>query len=359
MAKIELRQVTKRFKDEAVIENLNLTIRDGTFTVLVGPSGCGKSTMLRMIAGLEKASSGEIWIGDKYVNDVPPGHRDVAMVFQNYALYPTMTVRGNIEFGLKNRKVPAKEREKLIRDICEIVGLAPYLDKQPQHLSGGQRQRVALARAMVKQPQVFILDEPLSNLDAKLRSQMRTELIQLHDRLGTTFVYVTHDQVEAMSMGDEIVVMNKGVIQQADSPLLVYHDPDSLFTAQFIGTPGMNILPAASLPQLAKKLPATGAALAGFRPEHALLHQPSAAGLQLKGEILTRESLGSENIYQLRMSGSQETFFVKSFLTPLSALSSAEVTVPWEKLYYFDANGMRLRLAPPAPPALQLALEGV
>src|SRR5699024_7406842 len=210
MAEIILKNISKKFKEEEVVKNLNVTIRDGSFTVLVGPSGCGKSTTLRMIAGLEQQSSGDIWIGDECVNDLPPGKRNIAMVFQNYALYPTMTVKGNIEFGLKNKKVPKKEREKLIREISEIVGLTDYLDKKPNKLSGGQRQRVALARAMVKKPKVFILDEPLSNLDAKLRSQMRSELIQLHKKLGTTFVYVTHDQVEAMSMGDEIAILNKG-----------------------------------------------------------------------------------------------------------------------------------------------------
>ncbi|MEF3305382.1 ABC transporter ATP-binding protein [Paenibacillus sp. GYB003] len=345
MAKIELINVGKRYKDETVISGLNLTIKDGSFTVLVGPSGCGKSTTLRMIAGLEKQSEGQIWIGDKCVNETQPGLRDVAMVFQNYALYPTMTVRENIEFGLKNRKVPKPERETVIREICEIVGLTPYLDKKPQHLSGGQRQRVALARAMVKKPKVFILDEPLSNLDAKLRNQMRTELIQLHRRLGTTFVYVTHDQVEAMSMGDEIVVMNKGVIQQADSPMKLYNDPDNLFTAQFIGTPAMNMLDYGAVKGL-KAETAVKIGYVGFRAEHGLIGaKDRTIGLAIEGEIVTRESLGAEHIYQIRSAAG--IFFVKTFLAPMETEDRIQVTVPYERLYYFDLDGNRIRLETP------------
>ncbi|MFE5317925.1 ABC transporter ATP-binding protein [Paenibacillus sp. NPDC056579] len=341
MAKIVLRNISKMYKDETIISNLNLTIKDGSFTVLVGPSGCGKSTTLRMIAGLEKESGGEIWIGDKCVNNTQPGYRDVAMVFQNYALYPTMSVRENIEFGLKNRKVPKPERETLIRDICEIVGLTPHLDKKPQNLSGGQRQRVALARAMVKKPKVFILDEPLSNLDAKLRNQMRTELIQLHRRLGSTFVYVTHDQVEAMSMGDEIVVMNKGVIQQADSPMKLYNDPDNVFTAQFIGTPAMNIFNYSAVPGLKVESEAN-IGFVGFRAEHVLMNpKDHSEGLTVEGEIITRESLGAENIYQIHSAAG--VFFVKTFLAPLVYEDHVKVVIPDHCLYYFDLDGKRIR----------------
>ena len=341
MAKIELKNITKAFKNEVVIKEMNLTIQDGSFTVLVGPSGCGKSTTLRMIAGLEKQTSGEIWIGDRCVNDTPPGMRDVAMVFQNYALYPTMTVRENIEFGLKNRRVPKKEREVLVKDISEIVGLTPYLDKKPHALSGGQRQRVALARAMVKKPQVFILDEPLSNLDAKLRNQMRTELIQLHQRLGTTFVYVTHDQVEAMSMGDQIVVMNKGLIQQVAAPMTLYHDPDNLFTAQFIGTPAMNIFEFRRVEGMDVDANAEIGYL-GFRPEHVHMN-PSyyAEGLVIEGEMMTRESLGAENIYHMK--SKLGVFFVKSYLAPLEQRSHVRVMVPYEHLYFFAPDGRRIR----------------
>lgn len=340
MARILLKGISKTFKDETVIQDLNLEIKDGSFTVLVGPSGCGKSTTLRMVAGLEKQSGGEIWIDDTCVNDTPPGMRDVAMVFQNYALYPTMTVRGNIEFGLKNRGVPRNERDKLVKDISEIVGLAPFLDKKPQNLSGGQRQRVALARAMVKKPKVFILDEPLSNLDAKLRNQMRTELIQLHKRLGTTFVYVTHDQVEAMSMGDEIVVMNKGAIQQADSPMKLYQDPANLFTAQFIGTPAMNIIDMKSMKGLNIRSDRP-VGYVGFRPEQGLLNPDRPVeGLVLKGDILTRESLGAENIYQIGSDAG--TFFVKTFLKPLEPADAVTVAVPHDQLYYFGPDGGRI-----------------
>ncbi|WP_308638284.1 ABC transporter ATP-binding protein [Paenibacillus silvisoli] len=341
MAKIELKHISKKFKDETVIQDLNLTIKDGSFTVLVGPSGCGKSTTLRMIAGLEKASGGEIWIGGKCVNDTAPGLRDVAMVFQNYALYPTMTVRGNIEFGLKNRGVSRGEREALINDISDIVGLKPYLDKKPQQLSGGQRQRVALARAMVKKPKVFILDEPLSNLDAKLRNQMRTELIQLHKRLGTTFVYVTHDQVEAMSMGDEIVVMNGGVIQQAESPMKLYHDPANLFTAQFIGTPAMNVMDIRDMQGLAMTA-GDNVGHVGFRPEQAHFQAGKPQeGYKIDGEIITRESLGAENIYQIQ--SRTGVFFVKTFLEPMVEDAQVTVVISYDQLYYFGLNGERLR----------------
>ncbi|KAB2332149.1 ABC transporter ATP-binding protein [Cytobacillus depressus] len=343
MAEIILRNVSKIFKDEEVISDLNLTIRDGSFTVLVGPSGCGKSTTLRMIAGLEKQSSGEIWIGDQLVNDTPPGKRNIAMVFQNYALYPTMTVRGNIEFGLINKKVPKLEREELIKEISEIVGLTDYLNKKPQQLSGGQRQRVALARAMVKKPKVFILDEPLSNLDAKLRGQMRTELIQLHKRLGTTFIYVTHDQVEAMSMGDEIVILNKGEIQQKDSPMNVYHDPNNIFTANFIGTPAMNIM---DFEKMKNFLPALNGDVkyVGFRPEHIQLsaaEKTDPHSIILLGEILTRETLGAETIYSVKTNAGMIN--CKSFSEPVDRLRNVQLRIPHEKLYFFNYHGERNR----------------
>ncbi|RSL30633.1 ABC transporter ATP-binding protein [Salibacterium salarium] len=360
MAQIRLKNVSKRFDNEYVVNNMNLTVKDGSFTVLVGPSGCGKSTTLRMIAGLEQVSEGEIWVDDECVNDVSPGKRDVAMVFQNYALYPTMTVKGNIEFGLTNRKVPKRERESLINDIAAIVGLENHLYKKPQTLSGGQRQRVALARAMVKKPKVFILDEPLSNLDAKLRSQMRTELIQLHQRLGTTFIYVTHDQVEAMSMGDEIVLLNKGEIQQNDSPMNVYHYPVNVFSAEFIGTPAMNVF------LMEKIMPYTStiekdAHYVGFRPEHAaiLTTQPyeDSHSITLQGQLLTRETLGSETIYQIKHRAGN--FTVKSFLPPIEENNkNVFVSIPYEKLYFFDENKKQDR-DPHWKPANSLTVEGM
>ena len=234
MGAIQLKNVTKKFGDQMVIDDLNLSIEDGSFTVLVGPSGCGKSTTLRMITGLDEPTSGDIYIDGKKINDLTPGKRDIAMVFQNYALYPTMTVRENIEFGLENKKVPKEERKKRVQEICEVVGLTQYLDRKPATLSGGQRQRVALARAMVKQPKVFLMDEPLSNLDAKLRGQMRVELIGLHKKLGTTFVYVTHDQVEAMSMADDIVLMKDGYIVQQSSPRELYNNPNCVYALPYV-----------------------------------------------------------------------------------------------------------------------------
>ncbi len=340
MAQILLKNIQKKYDNgEFAVKDLNLTIKDGSFTVLVGPSGCGKSTTLRMLAGLETQTNGEIWIGDQCMNQVPPGKRDVAMVFQNYALYPTMTVKENIEFGLKNRKVPKPEREKLINDISEIVGLSLYLKKKPQMLSGGQRQRVALARAMVKSPKVFLMDEPLSNLDAKLRNQMRTELIQLHKRLGATFVYVTHDQMEAMSMGDEIIIMDRGVVQQMDSPLNVYHNPANLFTAQFIGTPAMNILKREDLEGLRVYDPEI--AYVGFRPEKASINPGRHSDdLMLKGEVMTRETLGAETIYQIQSKAN--VFHVKCFLNPIEFSNEVQVTISFADLYFFNSNGERI-----------------
>ena len=239
--KIVLENIEKTYgKDRPVIEGLNLAIGEGSFTVLLGPSGCGKSTTLRMIAGLEKETGGSLYIDGKDMKEVRPGERDIAMVFQNYALYPTMTVKENIEFGLKNAGVPKKEREKRILDVSRSVGLEEYLNRKPGALSGGQRQRVALARAMVKKPGVFLMDEPLSNLDAKLRNQMRAEIIKLRQRINTTFIYVTHDQTEAMTLGDRIVIMKDGFIQQIGTPQEVFDQPANLFVAGFIGSPQMN-----------------------------------------------------------------------------------------------------------------------
>jgi multiple sugar transport system ATP-binding protein len=235
--------VKKRFGDIEVMHGVDIDIADGSFTVLVGPSGCGKSTLLRMIAGLEHVSDGEIQIGGKRMNEVLPKQRDIAMVFQNYALYPHMTVRKNMSFSLKLAKVDSATIETKVKNAAEILGLTQLLDRYPRQLSGGQRQRVAMGRAIVRDPQVFLYDEPLSNLDAKLRVAMRTELKELHQRLKTTSVYVTHDQVEAMTMGDQIVVMKEGRIEQAGRPLDLYDYPANMFVAGFIGSPAMNFLP--------------------------------------------------------------------------------------------------------------------
>ncbi len=243
MASLSLRGIYKRYPGGVVaVSDFSMNIKDKEFIVFVGPSGCGKSTTLRMIAGLEEISEGELFIGDRLVNDVAPKDRDIAMVFQNYALYPHMTVFENMAFGLKLRKVPKDEIKKLVEEAAKILDIAHLLDRKPKALSGGQRQRVALGRAIVRDPQVFLLDEPLSNLDAKLRAQMRTELAKLHKKLGTTFIYVTHDQIEAMTMGDRIVVMKDGYIQQIDSPLNLYENPVNKFVAGFLGTPQMNFI---------------------------------------------------------------------------------------------------------------------
>lgn len=246
MATIKFKDVTKSFDNGkvTVIPGLTLDIKDKEFVVLVGPSGCGKSTTLRMIAGLEGVSSGELCINDKVVNNIPPKDRDIAMVFQSYALYPHMTVYKNMAFALKLKKIPKEEIDKKVMWAAKILDIEPYLDRKPRALSGGQRQRVALGRAMVRNPEVFLLDEPLSNLDAKLRTEMRSQITMLHKKLNTTFVYVTHDQTEAMTMADRIVVMDKGVIQQFDTPQKLYNEPANMFVAGFIGSPQMNFIDA-------------------------------------------------------------------------------------------------------------------
>ncbi len=243
MASLSLRGIYKRYPGGVTaVSDFTMNIKDKEFIILVGPSGCGKSTTLRMIAGLEEISEGELFIGDRLVNDVAPKDRDIAMVFQSYALYPHMTVFENMAFGLKLRKVPKDEIKRLVEEAAKSLDIYHLLDRKPKALSGGQRQRVALGRAIVRDPQVFLLDEPLSNLDAKLRAQMRTELSKLHKRLGTTFVYVTHDQIEAMTMGDRIVVMKDGFIQQIDSPINLYENPCNKFVAGFMGSPQMNFI---------------------------------------------------------------------------------------------------------------------
>ncbi len=242
MAQVVLKDLVKRFDEVVAVRDVNLQIKDKEFIVLVGPSGCGKSTTLRMIAGLEEISSGDIYIGERLVNDLPPKDRDIAMVFQNYALYPHMTVYENMAFGLKMRKFPKAEIDKRVREAAQMLGIQELLSRKPRQLSGGQRQRVAVGRAIVRHPQVFLFDEPLSNLDAKLRVQMRVELKRLHERLETTAIYVTHDQVEAMTLGDRVVVMKDGIVQQVGDPLTVYAKPRNRFVAGFIGSPAMNFI---------------------------------------------------------------------------------------------------------------------
>jgi len=243
MARVQLKHVYKRYAGDVVaVKDFHLDIEDKEFLVMVGPSGCGKSTTLRMVAGLEDISDGELWIGDRKVNDVHPKDRDIAMVFQNYALYPHMNIYENMAFGLKLRKLDKKEIDRRVREAAKILDIEHLLDRKPKALSGGQRQRVALGRAIVREPQVFLMDEPLSNLDAKLRVQMRAEIAKLHQRLQTTVIYVTHDQTEAMTMGDRIVVMKDGIVQQVGTPQEIYNHPNNMFVASFIGSPAMNFL---------------------------------------------------------------------------------------------------------------------
>ena len=337
MDKITLKGITKAYgKNPPVIENLNLDIKDGSFTVLLGPSGCGKSTVLRMIAGLEKTTEGDVLIDGVSVRDVEPGDRNIAMVFQNYALYPTMTVRDNIEFGLKNMKVPKEERKARIAEIAEMVGLTEYLDRKPANLSGGQRQRVALARAIVKKPAVFLMDEPLSNLDAKLRTQIRTDLIELHQKLKTTFVYVTHDQIEAMSMGTDIVLLDHGKIQQHDSPDQLYANPSNVFTARFIGSPPMNILPSeAAGGRLEENI-----VKIGFRPEKAhLINTDETAGpdtIVIDSDVVAREMLGDQVLYKLRTP--YGNISVKDFGDSQFTYGSHKVAIAIKDTACFDAQ---------------------
>ena len=330
MSSISLKNVTKAYGNDVVIENLNLEIRDGSFTVLVGASGCGKTTTLRMITGLETVTAGDIYLDNDRVNDIAPGKRNISMVFQNYALYPTMTVEENIEFGLVNKKVPKEERKRRIQEVCDIVGLTEYLKRKPANLSGGQRQRVALARAMVKEPRVFMMDEPLSNLDAKLRAAMRVELINMHKRMGTTFVYVTHDQVEAMSMADDIVLMDKGRIIQQSDPKELYHNPNCVFTAQFIGTPQTNIIENVLPDQM--KL--------GIRPEKIRLNDDSgSASVTIYGRIQTKEMLGSEIIYSI---DTKYGMLMCKSETDVADGSFQKLYVPFANMYLFDKDGKRI-----------------
>jgi len=323
MAEVILRDLYKAYQNGApVVRGINLHIEDKEFVALVGPSGCGKSTTLRMVAGLEELTSGEIRIGERVVNDLPPRERDIAMVFQNYALYPHMTVYGNLAFGLKNKKVPDEKIKEAIKHAASILGLEALLDRKPSQLSGGQQQRVALGRCIVRNPKVFLFDEPLSNLDAKLRSQMRSELKRLRARVETTSIFVTHDQVEAMTLGDRVVVMKDGLIQQAGTPLEVYSRPSNRFVASFIGSPAMNFMEARVQGSASGGVADTGWArmpippgldlqgldtvVIGLRPEHiAIDGNASAAGhVSFQARIEVIEHLGAEVILEV-VAGSQ------------------------------------------------------
>ncbi|MGH7664928.1 MAG: ABC transporter ATP-binding protein [Gemmatimonadaceae bacterium] len=364
MARVKLDSIRKVHDNGFVaVHGLDLDVRDGEFVVLVGPSGCGKSTTLRIIAGLETLSSGELWIGDRMVNDLAPRERDIAMVFQSYALYPHMTVGENMGFALKVRKLPKREIQQRVREAAELLGIVDILDRRPKQLSGGQRQRAAIGRAIVRQPQVFLFDEPLSNLDAKLRVQMRKEISHLHRRLGNTAIYVTHDQVEAMTMGDRIVVMNAGRAEQIDSPLALYQHPRTRFVAGFIGSPTMNFFEGtlvrangrdvrfraassafdlALSEQLRSRLEEYEGrrVTAGVRPEHVLpvpagatLPPDSSASFQL--DLV--EPLGSEMLVHAHLDAHEVTARIAP--RPLPALGDP-VTLAFDidRMHVFDAE---------------------
>lgn len=373
MASLSCRGIYKRYPGGVVaVSDFTMNIKDKEFIVFVGPSGCGKSTTLRMIAGLEEISEGELYIGDRLVNDVAPKDRDIAMVFQNYALYPHMTVFDNMAFGLKLRKVPKDEIKKLVEEAAKILDISHLLDRKPKALSGGQRQRVALGRAIVRDPQVFLLDEPLSNLDAKLRAQMRTELAKLHKKLGTTFIYVTHDQTEAMTMGDRIVVMKDGYIQQIDSPINLYESPCNKFVAGFIGSPQMNFVNAKLIMQDGKytvefgsddsrssssrkfyvELPASLAdddalkfyvdkeVIMGIRPEHIhdeeMFLSAAKTGI-IEADVDVTEMLGAETYLYVNCEGVPLTARVSSRCTARPG-DTIRLAIDANKIHLFDPN---------------------
>ncbi|MEI4472706.1 sn-glycerol-3-phosphate import ATP-binding protein UgpC [Frigidibacter sp. MR17.24] len=360
MGAISLRNVSKTYPGAAApsVAGVDLDIAEGEFLVLVGPSGCGKSTLLRMIAGLEAISGGEIAIGGRVVNDLDPAHRDIAMVFQNYALYPHMTVRENLAYGLRNRKVPAAEIEARVAEAARMLELGRYLDRKPRALSGGQRQRVAMGRAIVREPAVFLFDEPLSNLDAKLRVQMRGEIKQLQARLGTTSVYVTHDQLEAMTLAHRLVVLNGGRVEQVGRPLELYHRPASAFVAGFIGSPAMNLIDVecaggwVRLGPSGLQLPGApdGAAMLGIRPESLRPVAPGTPGA-LPFAVAYVEELGAQRLVHGHVEGQA---LVAALPVTLELGPELALVPDPQALHLFDiASGRRIETAEPRPAVWQ------
>ena len=358
-ADIELRGVLKSFGAVDVIHGLDLAIRGGEFVVFVGPSGCGKSTLLRMIAGLEEITSGELDIDGRRVNDVGPADRGLAMVFQSYALYPHMTVADNMAFALKLAKVPKDQRDAKVAEAARILQLGPYLQRRPKDLSGGQRQRVAIGRAIVRAPKVFLFDEPLSNLDAALRGQMRVELGRLHEELAATMIYVTHDQIEAMTMADKIVVLQAGRVEQVGSPLELYHHPANMFVAGFIGSPRMNMIPVAvvtagaggvtvQLPSGGQiTVPASGDGLQpgtqltlGIRPESM---KPDPAGV-IGGEVKLVERLGGLTLFHLEAEGRDDLIVQVEGVSPVQVHQSIRAAIDTEACHLFGADSQALPL---------------
>ncbi len=347
MAEVRLESVNKFYGAQQALHGIDLDIADGEFAVFVGPSGCGKSTLLRSIAGLEPISSGMISIGGRDVSQLAPSERDVAMVFQSYALYPHMTVRENMDFGMKVNKVAPELRASRLAEAARILQLEPYLDRKPGQLSGGQRQRVAIGRAIVKQPKVFLFDEPLSNLDAKLRVQMRVELESLHRDLKATMIYVTHDQVEAMTMADKIVVLQAGRIEQVGTPMDLYHRPRTAFVAGFIGAPAMNFLPvtvqggrvvSGGTPLTAAPIP--GAVQLGIRPEHLQL-LPEGQG-DLQATVSLRETLGGDAYLYVRTESGEALVVRAEGDTPLDHGARVGLGLPPARVHLFAADGQTL-----------------
>lgn len=328
MGKITIHNIKKAFSSNEILKGIDLEIQEGSFTILLGPSGCGKSTLLRIIAGLEEPTSGNLFINEEDVTYEEPKDRNIAMVFQNYALYPHMTVYKNIEYGLKIKKVPKQEREEIISNVLKMVELTDHANKRPAQLSGGQRQRVALARAIVKRPHAFLMDEPLSNLDAKLRNQMRQELIELHKQLKTTFLYVTHDQVEAMSMGSYIIIMNQGEIMQQGTPKEIYTNPANLFVAQFIGSPPTNIIEFDDM-------------YLGIRPEEIGISKTNRIDndVMIPGKILTQEQLGGETIYRVKTNMGNINIRTQSCWDEIG--EDVYIHFSYDKLMVFDKEGNR------------------
>ena len=362
MAQVTLEHITKTFADTRVLNDINLDIKDGEFMVLVGPSGCGKSTLLRLISGLETLTSGQISVGDRVVNHLPPKQRDIAMVFQSYALYPHLSVRDNLAFGLRRTRppLPKPEIKKRVQSVAQMLQIEDLLNRLPKQLSGGQKQRVALGRAMARNPQVFLMDEPLSNLDAKLRTETRAQIVSLQRQLGTTTIYVTHDQIEAMTMGDRIAVMNQGILQQVAPPLELYREPANQFVAAFIGSPPMNFLPvtvktsnssvqlvhpsfAIALPPKWKKslaLYANQTLTLGIRPEHIEIGQTPNA---VSAAVTQIEALGSETFVMVEMQPHVQ--LAEALQIRLSAdytldrNSTLKISFPPERIHLFNPEG--------------------
>ena len=354
MSEVKIEKLCKAYGPVEVLKDIDLTVEDGSFVVLVGPSGCGKSTLLRSIAGLEPVNSGNMTIGGRQVNDLPPAQREIAMVFQSYALYPHMDVYNNMAFGLKFAKTPMAEIDARVNEAARILQLEPLLKRRPRELSGGQRQRVAIGRAIVRKPQVFLFDEPLSNLDAALRINTRVEIAKLHKMLKATIVYVTHDQVEAMTLADKIVVMNKGRVEQTGKPLDLYYKPSNLFVAGFIGSPAMNFLPAivkngevlalSAGQELNLKLPLTcktgDKVTLGIRPEHMTLG--GTGKFALTGIVDIIERLGESGFAHVRLSSGQTVVAEVRGDPNTSSGQSAKLTFNAENLHIFNAEGQRL-----------------